>query len=441
MATNTYVALDKVTVTGSAAASVAFTGISGAYTDLQIVVDAVSTSGAGNTLSMVFNADASSAYSATRIQGNGTSATSARVTSDPTIAIIGDTNRTNVLISVQNYSNTTTYKTSLARYNNTSSGDPRTGAYVQLRSATSAVTSITFSIPGANITVGSTFSLYGIAASNVGAKATGGTVYTDSQYFYHVFDASGTFTPTQSITADCLVVAGGGGGAAGYYSGGGGAGGLLPFTSQSLTATGYTVTVGASGAGNTSVYGQGSNGTDSQFAALTLVKGGGGGGHWNNNSGGGTAGSNGGSGGGAGSNQNGTASGGTATSGQGSNGGTGYSAGAGASAGGGGGGSGATGGTGASFLGGTGGAGINTYSTWLSATGLGVSGYIAGGGGGGSQVTGGAGGSGGGGAGGGSSAAGTKAVIYTGSGGGGSGIDSANGGNGGSGLVIVRYAK
>ena len=161
MATNTYVALDKVTV-GTATPSITFSSIPSTYTDLYIVVDGLSSSSGGNTLSMVFNSDANSAYSATRVQGNGTSATSARVTSDPTIAIIGDTNRTNVLISVQNYSNTTTYKTSLARYNNTSSGDPRVGAYVQLRSSTTAITSITFSIPSANIVAGSTFSLYAI---------------------------------------------------------------------------------------------------------------------------------------------------------------------------------------------------------------------------------------------------------------------------------------
>jgi hypothetical protein len=41
MATNTYVALDKVTV-GTATPSITFTGISGAYTDLVVVVSAKS---------------------------------------------------------------------------------------------------------------------------------------------------------------------------------------------------------------------------------------------------------------------------------------------------------------------------------------------------------------------------------------------------------------
>lgn len=144
--------------------SIAFSSL-GSYTDIYAVFDGLSSSSAGNTLSMVFNSDANSAYSATRIQGNGTSATSARVTSDPTVAIVGDTNRTNVEISIMNYGNTTTNKTSLSRFNNMSSGDPRVGAYVQLRSSTTAITTITFSIPSAQIATTSTITLYGIKAA------------------------------------------------------------------------------------------------------------------------------------------------------------------------------------------------------------------------------------------------------------------------------------
>ena len=51
---------------------------------------------------------------------------------------------------------------------------------------------------------------------------------------------------------DVLVVAGGGGGGA-AYGGGGGAGGLLYSAAHSVTRTAYSVTVGASGAGSSSV--------------------------------------------------------------------------------------------------------------------------------------------------------------------------------------------
>jgi hypothetical protein len=144
--------------------SIAFSSL-GSYSDIVVIFDGLSSSGAGNTLSMVFNSDANSAYSATRIQGNGTTASSTRFTSDPTIAVVGSSNRSNALISIMDYRNTTTNKTSLSRFNNMDSSDDRTGSYVQLRSSTTAITTITFSIPSAQIATTSTITLYGIKAA------------------------------------------------------------------------------------------------------------------------------------------------------------------------------------------------------------------------------------------------------------------------------------
>ena len=285
MPTNTYVALDKVTV-GTAAASVSFTGISGSYTDLEVVIEGAMT--ASSDMRIQFNSDGGSNYSNTTLEGNGTTAQSARW-SNQTKLIVNNfatgTGRGTYRLAINNYSNATTYKTVLHRM---AFAGNATEAGVGLWRSTAAITSMELFANGTTWVSGTTFSLYGIAASSVGAKATGGTIYSDSQYYYHVFDASGTFTPTQSITADCLVVAGGGGGGAGTNGsnggGGGGAGGLLAFTSQSLTATGYSITVGAGGTGNGST-GVSTNGGDSQFAALTLVKGGGAGGsNYNSNS-------------------------------------------------------------------------------------------------------------------------------------------------------------
>jgi hypothetical protein len=126
---------------------------------------------------------------------------------------------------------------------------------------------------GNNYAAGSTFSLYGIASQEAAAKATGGMVTSDANYYYHTFTASGTFTPKQSISADILVVAGGGSGGGGR-AGGGGAGGLLVHTSQSLTATGYTCTVGAGASANSGNV-NGNQGSNSQFGALTASVGGG----------------------------------------------------------------------------------------------------------------------------------------------------------------------
>lgn len=441
MPTNTYVALATTTL-GSAVASVTFSSISSAYTDLELVVQAAGVS--ANFYQIQLNGDTSALYSRTRLVGDGSSATSSR-NSGSTSVPIGDLSSSvpdASIIKFQNYSNTSVNKTFLYRANLSTTG---TTAGVGLYRSNSAITSITIFTNTSTFAAGSTFSLYGIASSGAGAKATGGTVYSDSQYFYHVFNASSTFTPTQSITADVLVVAGGGGGGR-TIGGGGGGGGLLGFTSQSLTATSYNVTVGAGGAGSTVITSSGTNGVDSQFGALTLVKGGGGGGSYS------TASVIGGSGGGGGWN-GGSNAGAAATSGQGFSGGAGWTGGD--EAAGGGGGAGAVGGTGISTAAGSGGIGSSSYSSWGSATTTGqlVSGtyYYAGGGGGGSNSNGagaptaGAGGSGGGASGRALASAGvpTAALANTGGGGGGSGGsgNTSNGGAGGSGIVIVRYAK
>ena len=428
MPTNTYVALDKVTISGSSTNTITFSSISQAYTDL-VLVSSAKMSGTGTTGTFRFNGDTASNYSFTYMYGNGTSALSGRQSSktsgiwDSWADQLSSTMFEADVLQIMNYSNSTTYKTALSRSNSSVT----TEAAVNLWRSTAAITSLTLFLSTGNFVDGSTFSLYGIASEEASAKATGGMVISDSTYWYHTFTSTGAFVPKQSLTADVLVIAGGGGGGK-DQGGGGGAGGLLAFTSQSLSATSYTCTVGAGGAGSTGS--QGVDGVDSQFGALTLVKGGGGGGQATYS----TNGRNGGSGGGGG-----TAPG-AGTSGQGNGGGY-----PGIGGGGGGGGAGAVGQTGGDSPG-NGGAGSNTYSSWATATSTGASGYYAGGGGGGAEAThgnGGTGGAGGGGTGGRYQATAVNATVgltNTGGGGGG-GQQSANGAAGGSGLIIVRYLK
>jgi len=205
---------------------------------------------------------------------------------------------------------------------------------------------------------------------------TGGTLYSDSTYYYRVFTGNGTLgVATSPLVADILVVAGGGG--AGLNSGGG-AGGLLGFASQSLSVNSYTITIGGGGtaASGNPVVGS-TNGQDSQFGSLTLVKGGGYGGVESGTRAGGTGGSGGGEG------AAGTGGGGSATSGQGNAGGT--TGGFGGNfPGGGGGGAGVAGGNATSTtVAGNGGNGSSAYSSWglATTTGENVSGtvYYAGG--------------------------------------------------------------
>jgi hypothetical protein len=462
MATNTYVALRTTTV-GTAVNSVTLdlTGITG-YTDLKLVMNGSFSS--TDYACYQFNGNTSSLYSETPIVGNGSTATSGLAANRAFIftqAVAGAGVRFMIQSNFMNYANSAINKTVLTR-TDCASGDVT--ASVGLWRNTAAITSIKiYGLTGANFEVGSTFSLYGIAASGVSpaAKATGGAIYSDDLYYYHVFGSTGTFTPLSSLTADVLVVAGGGGGGR-IVAGGGGAGGLTYYASQSLTATGYTCTVGGGGAGSTAppgAYGNGAQGGNSSFTGLTASVGGGGGGGLL------LAGGNGGSGGGGGGSGSGvTKAGGTATSGQGSAGGsTNGNVGPIYQGAGGGGFSAAGSPNDTTTPAGAGGAGTATYSAWGVATGIGqnVSGtyYFAGGAGGGASGIGytsanaGAGGLGGGGRGGFSNQSTTTdnaavaGLAATGGGGGGAGNDysgnNANtyGANGGSGVVIVRYLK
>ena len=294
----------------------------------------------------------------------------------------------------------------------------------------------------------STFSLYGISSVTSTPKATGGIVSQDASYWYHTFPFTSTFTPTQAITCDYLVIAGGAAGGAG----GGGAGGLRSTVTAtggggtlesrlSLTAQAYTVTVGAGGTGGGGGLNTGNAGSNSTFSTITSV-GGGGGGPYNNG-----AGVSGGSGGGAGSRSAGSvASGGSGTTNQGYAGGNGRDTGTFEAGGGGGGGAGAAGNPSpntSNYDAGNGGNGVS-IPAFANATFTGVSTYYAGGGGGASRGAGdglgGIGGLGGGGLGRGSNGGPEAGVINTGSG---SGGDQSTGTtkSGGSGLVIVRYAK
>jgi hypothetical protein len=162
---NTYVALATQTV-GSATASITFSSISGAYTDLVIVYSATTSSGA-NDVNIRFNSDTNSNYSTTALWGNGTSTGSSRQTSVTSAYVDyygtpGTSAEAINIINIQNYSNATTYKTFLARASRAGSG---TDATVGLWRSTAAINSVTLLLTSNTISVGSTFSLYGIAAA------------------------------------------------------------------------------------------------------------------------------------------------------------------------------------------------------------------------------------------------------------------------------------
>lgn len=255
----------------SSAPSVTLTIPSG-YTHIRISASLKSDSLVNTYIRL--NGVSSNDYSWTRMYGTGSLKSSQQAQNQSAI-FFGDSGTSDFTSDeafINNYRNTNFFKNVLVRSSATSAVQESTGTW----RSTSAVTSATIYVASGNFVAGSTFKVYGILAADVSPKATGGTVYSDDTHFYHVFGTSGTFTPTQSITADALIVGGGGGGGWNFGSGGGG-GKVTTLSSQSLTATGYTVTVGGGGAGATGGSGNGSAGGSSSFNGTTATGGGAGG--------------------------------------------------------------------------------------------------------------------------------------------------------------------
>jgi hypothetical protein len=448
--TSTYTLLQRISLTSSAS-SVTFSNIpQSGYTDLKIVASTrYSGGGYGTDMTIAFNGSTSS-FTGRRIYGYGGGVYSDTQTNVSGV-VVGAGATANTFSSneiyIPNYlsSNYKSYSIDGASENNNST------SYLlelsaNLWSNTAAISSVTLGVGSGTFDTNSTFSLYAVSAVGTTPgtpKATGGDIIrNDGTYWYHAFLNTGQFTPGSTLSCDVLQIAGGGGGGGGIGAGGG-AGGLLSYTSQSLTATNYPVVIGAGGAyGIGSTY-RGISGSNSQFSTLTASIGGGGGGSRDSSQQtGGTGGS-----GGGGTN---FAAGGSGTSGQGNAGGTpnsnapGYP-------GAGGGGAGAAGGNGDNNTGGNGGNGSSAYSSWGAATltGENVSStyYYAGGGGGAvNDGLNGGGTAGIGGYGGGGYAAPSRSFnaspgsAGTGGGGGGNGNGSGfTGGNGGSGIIIIRY--
>lgn len=151
------------TTLGSAAASVSFTSISGIYTDLIMVV-AGQTSSSGANVLLQFNSDTSTSYSTTILFGDGTNVGSARSTNATSINI-GDfdgNSESNTIAHIQNYSNTTTYKSAIGRANRVLTS---TVAKSGLWRSTAAITSITvLASAGETMKAGTIITFYGIKA-------------------------------------------------------------------------------------------------------------------------------------------------------------------------------------------------------------------------------------------------------------------------------------
>ena len=158
---STYTPINTTTVSNTTTATVTFSSIAGTYTDLVLVSNGGAVTGFNGLVT--FNSDSGTNYSWTRLLGTGTSASSGRDTSSTGINFLVYDYPTHI-IQIQNYSNTTTYKTALLRFNNPSN---YVGAVVGLWRNTAAITSVKIATPGGSdyFPNGMTFTLYGIAAA------------------------------------------------------------------------------------------------------------------------------------------------------------------------------------------------------------------------------------------------------------------------------------
>lgn len=161
MAVSAYEVISTTTL-GTTQNQVDFSSIPGSYTDLVLIMTGGVTSSADVWLRM--NGDTASNYSRTRLYADGTTVASSRNSSVSAIFVSVGTvgSNANMVIQIQNYSNATTYKTSLTRFNSSTYVSTSVGLW----RSTSAITSLTLKAEAADtFTSGSTFTLYGIKAA------------------------------------------------------------------------------------------------------------------------------------------------------------------------------------------------------------------------------------------------------------------------------------
>jgi hypothetical protein len=157
MAGSTYTPIQTQTVTG--VSSITFNSIPSTYTDLVLVGSGSSNS--SGTLYMQFNSVTSSQYSYTSLYGNGSTTGSGKTGSATPYGYFAfyATNQNNFIANIQNYSNNSTYKTTISQSNSTD----YTASTVMLWANTVAINSVLIA-PNSGTFTG-TLTLYGIQAA------------------------------------------------------------------------------------------------------------------------------------------------------------------------------------------------------------------------------------------------------------------------------------
>lgn len=159
------------TTLSSVAQGITFTSISSSYTDVILILTLISKTAGNDVRYRVGNGsiDSGANYSATFLTGNGSAASSDNLKNTTQIGMMRTVATTlspaTFILNFQNYSNTTTFKTTLGRNSSTAS---ELGAHVGLWRSTSAINQIYIyedgNVSPQQFDVGTIATLYGIKA-------------------------------------------------------------------------------------------------------------------------------------------------------------------------------------------------------------------------------------------------------------------------------------
>lgn len=170
--TGTYTLIGAQTL--SSAATVTFSSIPAIYTDLRLVVVGGTTRATtSDIIRYQYNGDTASNYSEIDLNGTGAAVASNHYANQThqfqgAVRLVGTDFglRSMIIYDIMDYSNTTTYKTTLARCVTPESSVVGTSIAVGLWRSTAAITSIYLQGDTvANFAIGTTFKLYGIEAA------------------------------------------------------------------------------------------------------------------------------------------------------------------------------------------------------------------------------------------------------------------------------------
>ena len=155
------------TTLSTSASSFTFSSIPGTYTDIRLVIVPITGVTSDDNFVLRFNGDTTgnTLYSMTKLSGNGTTATSSRISNDEWWnLIVGrgvSSTPTLQTVDLLSYAGST-FKTGLIDTSTDNNGSGNTVRQVGLYRSTSAITQITVSTLSNNLVAGTTATLYGI---------------------------------------------------------------------------------------------------------------------------------------------------------------------------------------------------------------------------------------------------------------------------------------